>query len=215
MASNATCTMSLYNYNDHVCTQYLQRYTKCLDNSSSNVYVADPLSQTSLMQASDFIQRLKTFADLVRPQCMMNLDPLICLHFIHLCYNETEIRPSEQQCNNITSVCDVELELVKRFPVIDVSKYLSNCAQTSPFDGRDCNVQSVPLTNRTIRHLVNCSEGFYRTTNGTCRPECNVWSPYQKKTILITDIMAIFATVIAVVFGVADLLLSCVRCQKV
>ena len=168
----------------------------------------------SLTKASSLIRLLKTSALIsqVRPQCMTSLEPFVCLYFIHLCYNKTVIRPSEQQCNNIKSVCDNELKVVKRLPLdIDVSKYLSNCAQSSPLDDRDCKVQSV--TNHTIIS-VNCSEGYYRTINGTCLPECNVWTPYSRRTVLITDIMAIFAVVIAVIFGVADLLLSCVRCQK-
>ena len=94
----------------------------------------------------------------------------------------------------------------------DVSVYLSNCAQTSHFDDTDCNAQ-LP-TNHTLISGINCSEGYYGTTDGTCLPECNVWTPYSKFGLLITDIMAIFAAVIAVVFGIADLFLSCVRCQK-
>lgn len=61
---------------------------------------------------------------------------------------------------------------------------------------------------------ANCSEGFYRTANGGCVPECIVWTPYDKTTILVTDILAIFAAVVAVVSGVAVLLVSCIRCQK-
>ena len=211
--SNTTCTMYLYNEPGNECTQYLQQYTKCLDNSSTDVFVAGPLNQMSLTKATSLIQQLRSFPSQVRPQCMKSLEPFICLHFIHLCYNETVIRPSEQQCNNITSVCDKELEVVKRLPLtdIDVSKYLSNCAQSSPLDDKACDVQSI--TNHTISS-VNCSEGYYRTTNGTCLPECSVWTPYSRRTLLTTDIMAIFAVVIAVIFGVADLFLSCVRCHK-
>ena len=203
--------MSPYNESSNECTQYLQHYTKCLDNSSIDVYVAGLLNQTSLAKAISYIRQLKLFEGQVRPQCMMSLEPFICLNFVHLCYNKTVIRPSKQQCNNIRSVCDKELEVVKRFRIIDVSKYLSNCAQPSPLDDIDCKVQS--LTSHMIR-VVNCSEGYYKTTNGTCLPECNVWTPYSRSTLLITDIMAIFAAVIAVVFGVVDLLLACVRCQK-
>ena len=211
--SNTTCTMSFYNESSNECTQYLQKYTKCLDNSSTDVFVAGPLNQMSLTKASSLIQQLKPFASQVRPQCMKNLEPFICLYFIHLCYNETVIRPSEQQCNNIKSVCDKELEVVKRLRLtdIDLSKYLSNCVKPSPLDDKGCSVESV--TNHTISS-GNCSEGYYRTTNGTCLPECNVWTPSSRKALLITDIMAIFAVIIAVIFGVADLLLSCVRCQK-
>ena len=68
-------------------------------------------------------------------------------------------------------------------------------------------------TDRSPQH-ANCSEGFYRTTDGTCVPECIVWSPYDKTTILVTDILAISTAVVAVVSGVAVLLVSCIRCQK-
>lgn len=213
--SNTTCTISLYNESSNECTQYLQKYTKCLDNSSTDVYLAGPLDQMSLERATLYLQQLKFFVTQVRPQCMMSLEPFICLHFVHLCHNKTVIRPTEKQCNNIKTVCDVELELVRglRLKNIDVSEYLSNCAEPSPLDDVNCTVQS--LTNRTvISRVINCSEGYYRTSNETCLPECNVWTPYSRKTLLITDIMAIFAVVIAVIFGVADLLLSCVRCQK-
>ena len=63
-------------------------------------------------------------------------------------------------------------------------------------------------------HRANCSEGFYRTANGSCVPECIVWSPFDKTTILVTDILALFTAVVAVVSGVAVLLVSCIRCQK-
>ena len=212
---NTTCAMTDHVESSNECTQYLRQYTKCLDNSSTDVFVAGPFNQTSLTEASSLIEQLQQLKSiqLVRPQCMMHLEPFICLHFIPLCYNQTVIRPSKQQCNNITSVCNEELEAVKRFTLdIDVPTYLSNCAQPSPLDDKDCNVQSV--TNYTINNVVNCSEGYYRTINGTCLPECSVWTPYSRQAVLITDIMAIFAAVIAVIFGVADLLLSCVRCQK-
>ena len=206
--------MNLYNDSSSQCTQYLWQYTNCLDNSSTNVFVADPLYQMSLTQASSFIQKLQPFKNLVRPQCMKSLEPFICLYFVHLCYNEIVIRPSEQQCTNIKTVCDQELQAVKRLPLtdVDVSKYVSNCIQLSPLDDSHCNVQSV--TNHTTSNVVNCSEGYYRSVNGTCLPECSVWTPYTRRTLLTTDIMAIFAAAIAVIFGAAALLLSCVRCQK-
>lgn len=204
--------MSFHVESSNECTQYLWQYTKCLDNSSTDVFVAGPLNQTSLTNVSSLIQQLKSI-QLVRPQCMIHLEPFICLYFVPLCYNQTVIRPSKQQCNNIKNVCNEELEAVKKFYLdIDVPTYLSNCAQSSPLDDRNCNIQSV--TNYTINNVVNCSEGYYRTINGTCLPECSVWTPYSRQTVLITDIMATFAAVIAVIFGVADLLLSCVRCQK-
>ena len=61
---------------------------------------------------------------------------------------------------------------------------------------------------------VTCNSGYYRTTNGTCLPECSVWSPYSNTTVLATDIVAITTAVVALVFGIAVLLLSCVHCQK-
>ena len=206
--------MFLYD-SSNKCSQYLQQYTKCLHNSSTDVFVARPLNQVAFTKASSLIQQVNAFVNqgFVRPQCTKSLEPFICLHFINLCYNETVIRPSEKQCNNIKSVCDSELKLVKTLPLtsLDVSKYLSNCAEPSPLDNRDCNVHSV--TNHTISS-VNCSEGYYRNTNGTCLPECSVWTPYKRRAQRITDAMAIFAVVIAVIFGVADILLSCIRCQK-
>ena len=193
------------------CTDYFRQYANCLTNNPSpgddDIYITAPFNQTALDEATKYIRMLKTFG--VRQQCRMSLEPFICLHFTHLCYNET-IRPSVKQCGHIEVVCDLEIKVIETIG-INVSSYLSNCMPQSPLDNENCSVQlsngSVYTTNYT------CVDGFYRN-NGSCIPECNVWSPYTNKTVLITDILAIFSAAIAVVFGIAVLFFSCLRWRK-
>lgn len=182
-------------------------------NTTLEVYVSTPF-QESLSKAKDAIRYLlqaQVFTGIsIRPQCLSRLEPFLCLHFIHLCDNGMDIGPSVQQCRNVSKVCDDELKQVKKkFPNYRVDRYLSNCAPKSPFDNCRCITSD---TNRTY----NCREGFYQnlTENGRCEPECNVWSPYHKGIVLITDILNIFAAVICVISGGAVLVLSWIRREK-
>ena len=198
------------------CTYYLRQYTECLNNDSytygDDIYVST-LDQKSTTQVSIILQLVNN--PIVSPQCLINLEPFICLHFIHICYDDNDtlvdVGPSKNQCRHIEEVCDMELKFAQEFFKLNFSEYLSNCDPHSAIDRKACSTQSNPVgVNNT------CSEGFYKntTTNRSCLPQCIDWSPYSKNTVLITDVLAIFSTVVAVVSGVAVLFVSCVRCQK-
>ena len=61
---------------------------------------------------------------------------------------------------------------------------------------------------------IRCNKGFYKAANGTCQPECGVWTPYSEGEVIATDTLAISAAVIAVVSSITVLILSYVYRQK-
>ena len=217
-SNNITCESALYNKNNSICKQYLQSYTNCLKGSHSekanpDVYVSSPFER--LQAEAEFKINLLSLASEVtkvnvRPQCRLSLEPLICLYYIHLCDNGTDIGPNQEQCGYVSNACDKELEQIKILNLpISVEEFLSGCVSGGPFDKKNCIITG----NYTIN---NCYTGFYlnSTENGRCQPECNVWSPYEKKVVLITDVMTIFAVVICLISGGSVLVLSWIRRQK-
>ena len=103
------------------------------------MYISGPLNQAALQEASNGIQQLKLFGPTfgARQQCLSNLEPLICLYYVHLCDNGIDIGPSVMQCNHIKDVCDKEIEEYP-FLLALLDKYLSNCAPSSPLDNKAC-----------------------------------------------------------------------------
>ena len=207
-SSNSTCTV--FDEPENMCTAHLQDFATCLNNysNSTNISVAGTPDHTTVQKI--FIL-LRVFR--ISQQCATNLEPLICLHFMPLCFNNEVIKPSVKQCSFIKEVCNEELKQAEQIPNLNVSMYLSNCTPHSPLDSTSCSVNSSVGVNNSNISTTCPTEGFY-SLNGTCVPECNVWSPYSKTTVLVTDILTIFATVVAVISGVAVMLVSCVRHQK-
>ena len=107
------------------------------------MYIADPLDEDALNEASRYIQYLTLFGPTLvglREQCQLSIEPLICLHYVHLCDNESDIGPSIMQCRHIEDVCDLELEKLRsRLPSFPINDYLSSCASSSPLDGKECD----------------------------------------------------------------------------
>ena len=218
-----TCEHALYDKNGStlLCKGYLQSYTNCLKGSDSvnaapDVYVSSPFQQTQTEEKIQSFLYLPTLVGIsVRPQCDSSLKPFACLYFIHLCDNGTDIGPSEEQCKHVSNVCDQELKQIKglnlRLP-IPVDEYLSNCASESPFDNKNCNITG----NGYIVSTHNCRAGFYQNLmgNGSCLPECNVWSPFPHNMVLITDILNCFSAIVCILSGIAVLVLSWLRRPK-
>ena len=144
-----------------------------------------------------------------RPQCFASAEPLLCLLFIHLCDNGIDIGPSKKQYDHISKVCDKELELAKGS---GIDHYLSECSiSESPFDNKTCDIG----TKNTSNQALNCSDGFFYDMNGEkCTPECAIWTPFSKTMIVVTDILTVFSAVIGAVAGIAVLLTSMLRHQK-
>lgn len=171
------------------------------------MYISGPLDQTIINEANELIDLVR-FVKL-RQQCRSSLEPLICLYYINLCYNETDIiRPSEKQCKNVSEICGKELKTYN----VDVTTYLPECVPESPLDDKVCIVM-----NAVNRQTVNCNKGFFsKVKNGAtiCTPECNVWLPYSRTKLLITNILIIFPAVVGTISGVAVLFFSWANSQK-
>jgi hypothetical protein len=214
--NSSVCPGELYDRNERICQQHLQSYMTCLKGSVStpSVYVPIPFEEHVLI-ANNTISMLRRYYNSpffqIRPQCYSSLEPFICLYSIHLCDNKINIGPSEEQCKHISKLCDKELTTIKNFfPQLQIDKYFSNCASESPFNNKDCNIMSTPYTISAY----NCTAGFYLVENGSCQPECNVWSLYPKSIVLTTDVMNILAAVVCVLSGASVLVLSWIRHQK-
>lgn len=200
----------MYDETNSICKEHLKWYTSCLKGSDSadanlDVYVSGPLYQTKIDEAHKVVGLLPVFG--ARPQCRSNLEPLVCLYYIHLCYDEKDTGPSKRQCSYVLKVCDEEVDKLKGYG-ISVSKYFMNCAPNSPFDSKNCIARNI--SSQTI----NCSEGFYWDKNRGCQPECNVWTPYSRIMLVITDILTVLPAIVGVISGIAVLLLSWVRRKK-
>ena len=150
--------------------------------------------------------RLIMFA---RPQCFASAEPLLCLLFIHLSDNGTDIGPSKKQCDHVSKVCDKELELVKGY---SIDHYLSECSTPeSPFDNKTCDIH----TKNTSNQALNCSDGFYYEVNKEkCTPECAIWTPFSNTMVVVTDTLTVFSAVIGAIAGIAVVLTSTLRHQK-
>ena len=197
------------------CTAHLQHYTNCLRDFTSletdKVLAVSP-SKSRISEMNVIQDALTRFA---RPQCLTSAEPVLCLLFIHLCDNGTDIGPSKKQCDRISEVCDKELEelaIVNRYTRQIIDKYLSQCTTSeSPLDNTICAIGTKNMSNQTL----NCSDGFFYDENKEkCLPECVVWTPFSKTMVVVTDILAVFAAVIGAIAGIAVLLTSMVRRQK-
>ena len=222
-ANNSTINVTCILYEeDGTCKKHLQKYTECLEGSDSanaepKVYVSSNNRQT---EADMYINILRLSSSnsyfKLTPKCLSNLEPLLCLHFIHLCNRETnkDIGQSEKQCLYIKDVvCKEELKRANEInlPILTtlIKEFLSSCEQNSPFDTKNC------ISLESNHSIQNCSAGFYLNESGSCLPECNVWTPYTHNTVLITDILAIIPAAVTVLSGFAVLLFSWSRCEKV
>lgn len=146
---NGTCT--LYNDMSIECTTYLQQYTNCLstsaltENVTANVYTSGSPNYTALKEAFGYLKIFQLIYE-AHQQCLMNLKPLICLHFIHLCEIETRtvIQPSKTQCEHVKGICNKELKTVRsKFPMISeyVDAIISKCVSSSPLDSKMCSLR--------------------------------------------------------------------------
>lgn len=141
------------------------------------------------------------------PQCFASAEPLLCLLFIHLCDNGIEIGPSKEQYDHVSKVCDKELELAK---ISGIDHYLSERSTSeSPFDNKTCDIG----TKNTSNQALNCSDGFFYDKE-KCIPACAIWTPFSKTMIVVTDILTVFSAVIGAIAGIAVLLTSMLRHQK-
>ena len=181
-------------------------------DSTSDVYVSSPFEE-NLSTATSIIEYLPHLASLrqvhIRQPCLSSFEPFICLYFVHLCQKGNDIGPSKEQCKHVSNACDEELKQIKGEFMVD--ECLSNCASESPFN-KDCIITNYKHTVS----LYNCNAGFYQdlTENGSCQPECNVWSPYPKSIVLITDILNVLAAVVCIISGGVVLVLSWICRQK-
>ena len=137
----------------------------------------------------------------------------MCLYFIHLCDGGTDIGPTKKQCNHVQSVCDVELKKLEARArgIININDILSMCSPgESPLDAKNCNISINSVSNQTL----HCSEGFfYEVNKEKCTPECAVWTPYST-TKAVTDVLTVLPAVIGAIAGIAVLLTSALRHQK-
>ena len=184
------------------------------------MYVSSTYQQD---QAEDKIKMLSLYANVIdlnlRQECLSSIEPLICLYFIHLCDDEmnTDIGPSEKQCRYVLESCDKELKLAreKKIPVDYLEGYLLGCAQNSPFDNKKCISPNISTQNGiSNNNTQNCSSGFFLSDDRLCQPECSVWTPYSQNMVLITDILTMIPAAVGVISGLAVLLLSWTRYQK-
>lgn len=142
---NGNCT--LYNETEMSveCTKYLQKYANCLNTSTStedvatNVYISGFPNYTAIKEVFGHLRLVYG----AHQQCLANLKPLICLHFIHLCDMETGImiQPSITQCEHVKRVCNKELKTIRsNFPMISesVDAIISKCALSSPLNSETC-----------------------------------------------------------------------------
>ena len=216
-STNTLCTLHNRSSGNNYCTTYLQQYTNCLrpdesslSNSESDIYTIEP-SKLAISEIDGVVELIRLS---VHPYCLARLEPLMCLHFFHLCDEEMDIGPSKKQCNHIFSVCDAEeLQRIQDYGV-NVYSYLTKCSQTdSPLDIKDCSIDIV--NNLTDQLIANCSEGFfYQDVVEGCIPECIVWTPHSKMKVFIVDIITTFPLLIGTICGVAVLLVSWMHHQK-
>lgn len=213
---NATCILYAERSGNDYCATYLRQYTYCLrdSNLSSSEFEIFTMEPHTHKLAISEVESILEFIRLsVYPYCLANLEPLMCLHFFHLCEMGMNIGPSKKQCNQIFSVCDAEeLETIQDYG-INIYDYLTKCSQTdSPLDIKSCSIIASNITDQII---ANCSEGFFfQDMDEGCIPECSVWTPHSKTKALIVDVITIFPLLIGTISGVAVLLLSWIHRQK-
>ena len=204
-SSNITCT--LFDKTDTTCKSYLQQYTECLiaepTDVKHEVYVSSTYQQN---KAQETISLLQYLSNLVRPECLSHIEPLICLYHIHLCVDETDVGPSQKQCDYVSLICNEELKMARDKNFLIVDEYLSACTSNSPFDSKHCII---------TLDIQNCSTGFYLSEDKRCLPECNVWTPYSQTMLVTTDILTIIPAATGVLSGIAVLLFSWLHHKKV
>lgn len=211
-STNTTCTLhksSVYGY----CATYLQQYTDCLrldsNLSYSDIYAIEP-PKLAVSEVDGILEFIRLS---VHPFCLASLEPLMCLHFFHLCdEGMQDIGPSEKQCNHIFSVCDAEeLKMIQDYS-INIYDYLLKCSQTNnPFNMKGCSI----VSNVTAQPIANCSEGFfYQDVVEGCVPECTVWTPHSKTKALVVDIITTFPLLIGTICGTAVILISWIHRRK-
>lgn len=204
--NGSTCT--LFDKTDKTCKSYLQQYTECLKDEPADVKPEVYVSSTyQLNEAQKMIRILQFLSpNLVHPKCLAHIEPLICLYYIHLCVDETDVGPSQEQCEYVSSICHEELKLARNGNFAKVDEYLAACTSNSPFNSKHCII---------TLDIQNCSTGFYLSEDKRCLPECNVWTPYSQTMLVITDILTIISAAIGVLSGIAVLMFSWLHCQKV
>ena len=62
--------------------------------------------------------------------------------------------------------------------------------------------------------LPVCSDGFYVSSTGLCRPECMEWEEFPHTTVVIIDVFVTLQAVVYVIAAIAVLILSCIRHKK-
>ena len=218
----ATSTLHTGSDSDH-CTTYIQEYTYCLrdyfTDTSADVYYVVQRPGSIISEINVLLRLINLY---FRPQCLMNLEPYICLYYFHLCYEGMDIGPSEKQCNHILNTCDKELEIVKIYGY-DIYSSLSECSQTeSPLDSKGCSIldnqicSNINISVNISHQPFNCHRGFfYQVKTEGCTPECSVWTPhFNTNPLMIADIVAIFSLLIGAISGVAVLLVSWIQRQN-
>ena len=205
-----TCTLYNDSYSNY-CTTYLQQYTNCLSDSvkanDKHIYISGPLNKKRIREADTFIGELRSKSLDVRAECLMLLEPFVCLYHIQLCDKHRDlatIAPSRNQCTYISNVCDEELKMFK-----NVDKYLSMCGPESPLDSTNCTIVESNSSQ------INCNRNFfYEDQSMVCKPVCGMWTLYTKENVLVINILTIFPSSIGAVTGVMVLLISLLHRRK-
>ena len=173
------------------------------------MYILGPLTPKIVEEVNQTIIALRS--GFLSTKCLKELESFICPYHIQLCDKDLSndpIAPSINQCSRVYEVCDQEIKLFKTY--VDINKYkniMSMCAAESQLDSMNCSIR-----NRTVNTCNN--DFFYEVEKNACKPECGVWTPYSRTTVLVVKLLTILPPVISVIAGVVVLLTSLVHHKK-
>lgn len=213
--SHSSCSAEVYE--GKICVLALQLQQSYLQGREDDSTVYIESGRNALENAT--VSQLQNLAQLQpSEECSAAVVPFLCLYTFGLCDgNGTLHRPSSKQCMYIRNVtCKTEWDLAVAVVGEGALPHCHLLPDTTSLiqDSAPTGTATTQTSDSGEPSLPVCSDGFYVSSTGLCRPECLEWEEFPHAAVVVFDVFVVLQAVVYVIAATAVIILTCIRRKK-